>query len=116
MKITIDSSEPLEDAIRVIGAAYGVTLTTETSNGAVEEPAQPTEPAQPKKAASSRRSAKSRSASRRPANGRRGGKKRLAKVSNAELRSWARENGHTVSDRGRIPASIATAYQEAQQS
>jgi len=28
----------------------------------------------------------------------------------AELRAWARENGYTVSDRGRIPAEIEAAY------
>ena len=27
-----------------------------------------------------------------------------------EIRSWARENGYTVSDRGRVPQSIAAAY------
>ncbi|MDU0366888.1 Lsr2 family protein [Microbacterium sp. KSW4-17] len=26
------------------------------------------------------------------------------------VRTWARENGHTVSDRGRVPASIIDAY------
>jgi hypothetical protein len=26
------------------------------------------------------------------------------------VRAWARENGHTVSDRGRVPASVLEAY------
>ncbi|MHB9849127.1 histone-like nucleoid-structuring protein Lsr2 [Streptomyces krungchingensis] len=30
-----------------------------------------------------------------------------------ELRAWARENGHQVNDRGRVPASIREAYQKA---
>jgi hypothetical protein len=30
------------------------------------------------------------------------------------LRSWARENGHTVSDRGRIPKAVVAAHREAQ--
>jgi hypothetical protein len=34
--------------------------------------------------------------------------------SNAEVRSWARQNGLTVSDRGRVPASVLTAYRNAQ--
>jgi len=34
--------------------------------------------------------------------------------SNAEVRSWARRNGLTVSDRGRLPASVVTAYRNAQ--
>lgn len=29
------------------------------------------------------------------------------------IRAWARRNGHTVSDRGRIPAAIVTAYHAA---
>ncbi len=33
--------------------------------------------------------------------------------SNAELRAWARQNGFTVSDRGRLPASVVTAYRNA---
>jgi hypothetical protein len=29
------------------------------------------------------------------------------------IREWARKNGHNVSDRGRIPASVVNAYEEA---
>lgn len=32
----------------------------------------------------------------------------------AEVRAWARENGHEVPDRGRIPAELVDAYREAQ--
>ncbi|MCT6776073.1 Lsr2 family protein [Streptomyces sp. CS7] len=31
----------------------------------------------------------------------------------AEIRKWARENGHNVNDRGRIPAEIREAYAKA---
>lgn len=31
----------------------------------------------------------------------------------AEIRSWAKENGHTVSDRGRVPQPIVDAYRAA---
>ncbi|KTS65019.1 hypothetical protein NS206_05785 [Microbacterium testaceum] len=31
----------------------------------------------------------------------------------AAVRQWARENGHTVSDRGRVPATIVEAYKAA---
>ncbi|MFE5311217.1 Lsr2 family protein [Isoptericola sp. NPDC056573] len=31
----------------------------------------------------------------------------------AKIREWARENGHKVSDRGRIPSSVLTAYEDA---
>jgi hypothetical protein len=29
------------------------------------------------------------------------------------IRDWARKNGHAVSDRGRIPASVVEAYEGA---
>ncbi|MEW1938714.1 Lsr2 family protein [Dietzia maris] len=52
------------------------------------------------------------------------GKKRAAKTSRrssfsttkgetGKIRAWARENGYTVSDRGRIPADILEAYNAA---
>jgi len=31
----------------------------------------------------------------------------------AEVRAWAKENGHTVSERGRIPGSVLDAYRAA---
>lgn len=31
----------------------------------------------------------------------------------ADVRAWARENGHEVPDRGRIPAELVDAYREA---
>jgi Lsr2 len=31
----------------------------------------------------------------------------------AEIRQWAREHGHTVNERGRIPASVVEAYEAA---
>ncbi|MDQ1124951.1 histone-like nucleoid-structuring protein Lsr2 [Microbacterium trichothecenolyticum] len=34
-------------------------------------------------------------------------------VNLAAVRKWARENGHTVSDRGRVPATIVEAYKAA---
>lgn len=31
----------------------------------------------------------------------------------ASIRAWAKDNGHDVSERGRIPASVISAYDEA---
>ncbi|MFI5803815.1 Lsr2 family protein [Streptomyces sp. NPDC051561] len=31
----------------------------------------------------------------------------------AEIRKWAKENGHDVNDRGRVPASVREAYEKA---
>lgn len=107
MKISIDSAEPLEDVMRVIGAVYGVTLTVAISNAASHTDPDPTttngdgRPAAMGKASTS-------------SSGRSRSKRRLARVSTAELRSWAQQNGHTVSDRGPIPAAVKTAYHQAQ--
>lgn len=44
----------------------------------------------------------------RGASRRRGGDTRTA-----EIREWARANGHKVNERGRVPASIVEAYEQA---
>lgn len=31
----------------------------------------------------------------------------------AQIRAWAKENGHDVNDRGRVPANIRQAYEDA---
>jgi hypothetical protein len=36
-------------------------------------------------------------------------------VSNVELRAWARQNGFTVSGRGRLPVTVIAAYRAAHQ-
>jgi hypothetical protein len=54
-----------------------------------------------------RRSA-GRRTSGRPAGGRGSGKRDLA-----DVRAWARSNGHKVSDRGRISAEVQAAYDKA---
>ena len=41
--------------------------------------------------------------------------KRAAVNSTATVRAWAAENGHEVSSRGRIPASVSQAYEAAHQ-
>ena len=38
---------------------------------------------------------------------------RSSREETAAIREWARENGHQVSDRGRIPKSVIEAYQAA---
>jgi hypothetical protein len=112
LKVTIDSSEPLDDALRVIGALYDVTLTAASSTP--EEQAAPVEAAR----TTSRRNRGGRRTAKATPRSRRAPRKSAAKrgsVSTAQLRSWARDNGHEVSDRGPISASVATAYREAQQ-
>lgn len=52
-----------------------------------------------------------RAASGRPAGRRRG--RRAPKVELSQVRQWANENGYEVSSRGRIPANIVEAYEDA---
>ncbi len=45
--------------------------------------------------------------------GRRAGRGRAAGTNASEVREWARANGFEVSDRGRVPAEVKTAYEAA---
>lgn len=49
------------------------------------------------------------------ASGRSGGGRRRGSGDNrtAEIRQWARSNGHAVNERGRIPATVVEAYEKA---
>ena len=42
-----------------------------------------------------------------------GGGGRMDREQAGAIRDWARKNGHQVSDRGRIPASVVDAYEAA---
>jgi hypothetical protein len=125
MKVTIDSSESLESAIRVLGAMYDVTLTVATDTATPGAKSRPTG-----KARSSR--ASKRSAAAKASEGTEGTEATAAavatkrsprsskstdkSVSASELRSWARANGYEVGNYGRVPGTVATAYREAHQS
>ena len=101
VKVTIDSNEPLTGALRVLGAVYDVTVVVAEDGMSARKP--PVKgsatPSSPK--ASVRRARKKLAA--QPA----------ASVSNVDVRSWAQENGMTVSNRGRLPARVVAAYREA---
>lgn len=91
MKVTIDSNEPLHDVLRVLGALYDVDLVV-SGDVRLRSAGAPT------------RSARAR---------RTGSAKPSAPVTNGELRSWARQNGLSVSGRGRVPATVVSAYRAA---
>jgi hypothetical protein len=115
MRLTLDSSEPLEDAIHVLGALYGVTLVVSTDAPETRTMTQQsTAPANRSASEQQRTGAAVAGAvvgkSRRPSRSR-----SAPDVSNADVRSWARETGLTVSERGRVPASVMTAYRSAHQ-
>ena len=115
LKVTIDSTEPLADAIRVIGALYSVNLaqvaatddTTTTTAGAAQD--------QPAGAATAKPSRNSR-AKTTSAPTRTGRRRRTTAASSSDVRAWALANGHAVSDRGTLPAAIKAAYAQAHQS
>jgi Lsr2 len=117
VKVTIDSSEPLDDAIRVLGALYDVTLVVSPSVADLSGEAQERVAARVVRAGARppRRAAAKERAVRTPKG--RGGRarKNAAPVETAELRSWARDNGYAVSDRGRVAASVVQAYDAAHQ-
>lgn len=102
MKVTIDSGEPLDDALRVVGALYDVQLVVaETS---AEKPRR------------SRKAPRASASAPRGGAGKRGAAARSsAPVSTLELRSWARQNGFTVSERGRVATQVIAAYRAAHQ-
>jgi nucleoid-associated protein Lsr2 len=112
--VTIDSSEPLADALRVIAALYDVDLA-EVAPGAVQvapEDGQTT--SRRSSAAAAKTSQRRAAASTRSSSTRRGRSAQKRPVaSSSEIRAWARENGYAVSDRGTLPASLKSAFFEA---
>ena len=48
----------------------------------------------------------------RSASGRQRGRGRGRNSHTAEIRAWARDNGHKVNERGRVPADIVAAYEK----
>jgi len=112
LKVTIDSTEPLADAIRVIGALYNVNLaqvpaTDDTTTVRVPQKG-PTRPAPVKPSPRTPAKAAKPSSARTTGSSRRG-----ETVSSSDVRAWAAANGHTVSNRGTLPAAIKAAYAEA---
>jgi hypothetical protein len=132
LKLTLDSTEPLDDAMRVLGALYGVTLVvspdeqdgTRSASSAATTPGRKSEskPAGSQRTVNSTRSAAkkktrpvaSSAKTVKPRSRPKAAQRSVDSSSNAEVRSWARRNGFTVSDRGRLPASVVTAYRNAQ--
>lgn len=116
--------------MRVLGALYGVTLVISSENTDVSKAARKTTATPSRKSASKRASAKKSVKRTPPAAAKaepvapsaeaavtrseeKATPRSAGSPSNAELRSWARQNGFTVSDRGRLPASVVTAYRNA---
>ncbi|RZS82988.1 Lsr2 protein [Motilibacter rhizosphaerae] len=123
MQLTIDPNDDINDVLRVVAALFDVTLEVVDSAGAAdagaaepaEEPA-PAEEAPEQPAPRGRRRAASGTGSG-TGRGRRAAREAAAPargIDSSAVRSWARENGYQVSDRGRISGEVIAAYQAAQ--
>lgn len=114
MQLTIDSNEPLERVLDVVGALYQVQLGLRAEEPARQPPAPTAEAPAPAPRAGSGRGARGLSDG---VSGGRRTRSRAArgpqKVDLQAVRAWARENGHQVSDRGRLSRSLLEAYQDA---
>ena len=116
MKVTIDSAEPLADALRVVGALYNVTLAQ------VDETPAPGTAAGNRRTSrrsatstngSSRRTATSKSTQRAGAPQSKQSTRKATTVSTSDIRKWAQVHGHAVSSRGTLPAKVKAAYAKA---
>ncbi len=109
MQLTIDSNEPLERVLDVVGSLYGVRLTvsSEATVAPVAAGSRPRRRAAPKArpARSHGKAVPARSHRSRPTTS-------TSAPDSATLRRWAQANGHSVKDRGRIPASVVAAYNQ----
>jgi hypothetical protein len=101
MQLTIDSKEPIDRVLRVVGSFYGVELRVNSS--------QKENSARPSKRTSKATPAASK-ATTRPS-GARARATRKANADPAVVRAWARTHGHAIKDRGRVPAEVVAAYQ-----
>jgi hypothetical protein len=101
----LDSAEPLDRVLAVIGALYGVKLTTP------ELPAiKPAAKARSISAIAAEKTAAARTPRSRTATTRPPRRASATKPDPASVRSWAKANGHDVNDRGRVPAKVTDAY------
>jgi hypothetical protein len=108
MKITIDSSESLDQVLHVVGAMFGVPLQVGAPDGEVA-------PA-PTPAATSTTARRGRGGTARAGRAATRRSRRRPEAEGGSVREWARSQGYEISDRGPIPAAVRTAYQAAQTS
>jgi hypothetical protein len=108
VKVTIDSSEPLDDALRVLGAVYNVQLAVTgpvlaTIDTALPRLTKAAAATKKKPVAGASRTTRGRhTKNTAPPSGK--------SPSSKELRAWAQANGHHVSGRGRVPSTLMDAY------
>ena len=99
LKVTLYSSDPLEDTLRVVGALYGVSLQAGAPDTAAPPVATP--------AARTRSRGRSAAVVTAP---RKRASRAAVSTPTAELRRWAKEAGYQVNDRGPLPADVRAAH------
>lgn len=117
MLVTIDSAEPLESVLAVLGSVYQVqlqvaSLASDPVTAAVDDHSP--KPAQAAKGAKAPRVSKPAKAAKTA--GRSGSKRHgsAALIDAAVVRAWAREHDMAVSVRGQLPGSVVAAYRAAE--
>ena len=111
MKVTIDSSEPLADALRVIGALYKVSLSQVDEGRSVDNSGTTRRSARPKASGNGSRRTTARKSPKAATARQTTAAKRPGRVaSSSEIRTWALANGQTVSSRGTLPGAVKDAY------
>jgi hypothetical protein len=116
LKVTIDSTEPLADALRVVGALYNVTVTQVDEAPALGTPTGSARTSRRARAASngsSRRTATRKATGRSEAPTAKRSSLKAAAASTSDIRKWALTHGHAVSSQGPLPAAVKIAYAEA---
>jgi hypothetical protein len=106
MQVTLDSTEPLEKALSLVGALYRVEISVAPKVAAADAATSDSPAAKPARVRRSRaaKPAAAAAGSRR-ARGPRGKQPDPVAVR-------ARANGHAVKDVGRVPAAVVAAYLE----
>jgi hypothetical protein len=105
VQLTIDSAEPLEKVLAVIGALYNVEVATPDRPAAKKSPR-----ARAAAKATRKKSTGTTAPGSRKATTRRSRRASAAKPDPASVRAWAKANGHEVNARGRMPANVTAAY------
>jgi Lsr2 len=124
LKVTIDSNDPLPEALRVLGAMYNVTLVVDSTISTPSTTSMAPDAVRPTNGEkSSRRTAKKAARNGRvpsgstPKAGRaaaaRGARRSAGNGTAPEPRSWARAQGYEVGKRGRMSNAVLAAYREA---
>jgi len=112
VQLTIDSTEPLESVLAVLGSVYQVRLSAAARSDA-PTPSEPTPTAKTKTGTRGPRGT-AKSTTGTVGGSRRSRSNSSAAVDSSAVRAWARENDIPVSVRGQLPASLLDAYRDAQ--